>query len=63
MKELYELANTAAKKKWKEFAYGNHANTINQPCYQDVIKEFLLWAIFDEEKKKQIQVVNKNENL
>jgi hypothetical protein len=54
MKELYELSNTLAGKEWKEFPYGNHGNTIAQPCYWNVIEEFLLWAIFDKNIKKEM---------
>lgn len=54
MKELYELSNTLAGKEWKEFPYGNHGNTITQPCYWNVIEEFLLWAIFDNNNKKEM---------
>ena len=59
MKELYELTNTLAGKEWKEFLYGNHANTIIQPYYWSVIEEFLLWAIFNNGKMKK----NKSEDL
>ncbi|CAB5384943.1 unnamed protein product [Rhizophagus irregularis] len=54
MKELYKLSNTLAGKEWKEFPYGNHGNTITQPCYWNVIEEFLLWAIFDKNNKKEM---------